>query len=196
MRGTPITVGMNEVNISTQEQPIIGTQSLGPCVGVLIYSKKLKRAVVLHISTEWKDLLLQCFMVLADNKLISDENYHKAIKNLYLHEKYSLYDIDLTTKRKMITKSGLNITDAEDTLEVTIIPGYYKDNYNVAINITKFLMTLEPLVKVQRDILPKTAVRTVMIKDLGSREFYFNASTGKFVTTQIKNNTSTSAYRL
>ena len=37
-----IRVGMNETNISTNEIPIIGTDSLGPCVGVLIYSKKNK----------------------------------------------------------------------------------------------------------------------------------------------------------
>ena len=36
----PIVVGMNKANISTDEQPIIGTSALGPCVGGIIYSKK------------------------------------------------------------------------------------------------------------------------------------------------------------
>ena len=50
-----IRVGMSEADISTNEIPVIGTDSLGPCVGVLIHSKKHKKSVVLHASTEWKE---------------------------------------------------------------------------------------------------------------------------------------------
>ena len=43
-----IRVEMNEVNISTEEIPVIGTEALGPCVGVLIHSKNNKKSVVIH----------------------------------------------------------------------------------------------------------------------------------------------------
>ena len=35
-----IRVGINKADISTEEIPVIGTDALGPCVGVLIHSKK------------------------------------------------------------------------------------------------------------------------------------------------------------
>ena len=191
-----IRVGMNETNISTNEIPIIGTDSLGPCVGVLIYSKKNKRSLVFHASTEWKELVVQSLILLAENEIISYENLKKSLENLFLHDKYDLYDFDPQLKQELIIKKGLNITDFDETLEVTIIPGYYKDNYKVALNITKLFIALSPLFIVKNNDLPKNAVRTVMFDDLGSHEFFFDSETGKFVTEKIKNTQNTNEYRI
>lgn len=191
-----IRVGMNEADISTKETPIIGTDALGPCVGVLIYSKKQKKSVVIHASTEWRDTVLQALIILAENELISFENLNKAIESLYLHDKYNLYEFDTKTKQAILTKTGLKITQVNDSLEVTVIPGYYQDNYDIAVNITKFFMSLNPLTTVKREPLPKKAVKTVMFNDLGSHEFYFNSETGKFVTEKLKNKQTSKGYRL
>ena len=194
----PITVRMNEVGISTEEQPIIGTEALGPCVGVLIHSKKHKKSVVLHTSVDWESLVVEALIVLADNGLISPDNFTKSLENLKLHRQYDLHDFDKITKQAFIAKKGLDIKKAEveETLEVTIIPGYYKDNYNVSLNMRKFFETLSPLTTVKTAELPKKAVRIRMFDDLGSHEFYFNAETGKFVTEKINNKVDSKGYRL
>ena len=191
-----IRVGMNEADISTEETPIIGTDALGPCVGVLIHSKKHKKSVVIHASTEWRETVLQALIILAENELISFENLNKALESLYLHDKYNLYDFDTKTKQAILTKKGLNITKVNDSLEVTIIPGYYQDNYDIAVNMAKFFMSLNPLTTVKRGPLPKKAVRSVMFNDLGSHEFYFNSETGQFVTEKVKDKPTSKGYRV
>lgn len=194
----PIVVRMNEANISTKEQPVIGTEALGPCVGVLIYSKKHKKSVVFHTPTEWQPLVVEALIILADNQLISGENFSKALDNLQLHNQFNLFDFDRKTKQEILAKKGLifNRNEVDETLEVTIIPGYYKDNYDVALNMTKFFLTLDPLCTVRRNELPKKAVRTRMFDDLGSHEFFFDSSTGKFVTEKIKDKIDSKGYRL
>lgn len=191
-----IRVGMNEANISSKEVPIIGTDSLGPCIGVLIHSKKHKKAVVFHTSTEWKELVVQSLILLAESEIISYDNLNKAIESLFLHDKYNLYGFDQKTKQEILTKKGLNITKTEEQLELTIIPGFYQSNYNTALEMTKFFMSLKPLFIIKRNELPKNAIRTVMFDDLGSHEFYFNAATGKFVTNQVKDKIDSKGYRL
>lgn len=181
-----IRVGINKADISTEEIPVIGTDALGPCVGVLIHSKKHKKSVVIHASTEWKEPVVQALVLLAENNIISYDNLRKSIETLYLYDKYNLYDFDIKTKQEILTKAGLDISPVDESLEVTIIPGYYQDNYNVAINMAKFFISLNPLTTVKRGALPKKAVRTRMFKDLGSHEFYYNSETGKYVTEQIK----------
>lgn len=194
----PIVVRMNEANISTKEQPVIGTEALGPCVGVLIYSKKHKKALVFHTSTEWQPLVIESLIILADNHLISVENFSKALDNLQLHNQYNLFDFDRKTKQAILVKKGLsfNENEVDETLEVTIIPGYYQDNYDVALNMTKYFLTLEPLFTVRRNQLPKKAVRTRMLENLGSHEFFFNSETGQFVTEKVKEKIDSKGYRL
>lgn len=191
-----IRVSINEANISTSEIPVIGTDSLCSCVGVLIYSKKHKKSIVIHTSTDWKEPVIQSLILLAENEMVSFENINKVIECQQLHEKYDLYDFEPKIKKEILTKAGVNITQVEDTLEVTVIPGYYPDHYNVAINLIKFFSSLSPLFDVRTESLPKNAVRTVMFDDVGSHEFYFNSNTGKFVTEQVKDKINPQRYRL
>ena len=194
----PIIVGMNKADISTKEQPIIGTQALGPCVGVLIHSNNSKRSVVLHTSTDWEEVVAESLVILVENELISWENLNKVLTSLDLHRRFDLYNFDNKTKLAILKKKGLLIDKVapEETLEVTIIPGYYKDNYDVALNLTKFFLSLSPLFVVKRNDLPKKAVRVRMFDDLGSQEFFFDSSSGKFVTEKVKDNIDNNKYRL
>jgi hypothetical protein len=185
-----------ETNISTDEQPIIGTSSLGPCVGVLIYSKKHKKSIVFHASTEWKPLILETLIILAENHIISAENFDKALKTFELFEKYDLYHYNADLKEHLIAQNGLNITDVEESLEVTIIPGYYQNHYDVAKNITSIFSSLNPLSKIRTNPIPKKAVRIRMVGNLGSHEFFFNSQTGKFVTEKVLDLTNIKNYRL
>lgn len=192
----PIVVGMNEVNISTEEQSVIGTNSLGPCVGVLIYSPKHQKSVVFHTSVEWQPLVVEALILLAENGLIDPKNFDKCIGTLNLYEKYRLYDFDNQMKNKLLNKQGLCISEVEETLEVTIIPGYYPDNYRVALNMTKFFSSLFPLAKIRMNPLPKKAVRTRMVEKMGSHEFFFDSKSGKFVTDKILEQHEEKTYRV
>lgn len=192
----PILVNMNETNISTDEQPVIGTSSLGPCVGVLIHSKKYKKSIVFHASTEWKPLVLETLIILVENQIISAENFDKALKTFELFEKYDLYHYNADLKEQLIAKKGLNITDVDETLEVTIIPGYYQNHYDVAKNIASIFSSLNPLTNIRTNPIPKKAVRTRMVDNMGSHEFFFNSQTGKFVTEKVLDSTDIKKYRL
>lgn len=181
----PIVVGINEVNISTEEQPVIGTDSLGSCVGVLIYSEKYQKSVVFHTSTNWQKLAVDALIILADNKLISEKNLGTSIDILNLYEEYNMYDFENELKNKLLEQQGLKITDVDNSLELIIIPGYYKDHYRVTTNMMKYFSSLFPLLKVKISSLQKKAIRTRMVEDLGSHEFFFDSKTGEFVTDKI-----------
>ena len=56
-----ILVKMRDMQISTDEKPIIGTQSLATCVGVLIYSEESKKAIVAHIANERDGIAKEVF---------------------------------------------------------------------------------------------------------------------------------------
>lgn len=180
-------VSMDEVSISSDEQPIIGTGALGPCVGVLIYNKNKKRAIVLHISYDWEKLIKETLFILLENDLISEENCIKIFNILTLYPKYDLFTFDDETIRQIIEKKNLTIRNNSnnDNFEVTIIPGYSQDNYNIAKNLKKFFQNIPQLFQINNQKLPQNAIKIQMHKDLRAHEFYFDASTGKFVTDKI-----------
>ena len=66
-------VTMNEVDISTEENPIIGTQALSTCVGMLLYSEVKKKAIVAHFSVEWESLVVPMLELIFDNGLNDDD---------------------------------------------------------------------------------------------------------------------------
>ncbi len=51
-------VGMNEAGITTEEKPIIGTQALATCFGVLLYERNKKVALVAHLSVNFIPTLI------------------------------------------------------------------------------------------------------------------------------------------
>lgn len=180
-------VGMDEVSISSDEQPIIGTGALGPCVGVLIYNKNKKRAIVLHISYDWEKLIKETLFIMLENDLISEENCIKIFKTLTLCPKYDLLTFNDEGIQKLIEKENSTISPnlKNDIFEVTIIPGCYKNNCDIAENLRIFFRNIPQLFQINNQKLPQNAVSTQIHKDLEGNEFFFDASTGKFVTDKI-----------
>ncbi|MBE6156001.1 MAG: hypothetical protein E7164_04525 [Firmicutes bacterium] len=82
-------VNMNEVAVSNDEMPIVGTQALATCVGVLIYSEKYKCALVAHVGTEWQNLLESIFELLIKNELDSAPLEYLIIPGYY----YNHYEV-------------------------------------------------------------------------------------------------------
>lgn len=50
---------MNEAVISTEDKPIVGTQALATCFGLLLYDENNKTALVAHLSTDWQSTLMK-----------------------------------------------------------------------------------------------------------------------------------------
>ena len=76
-------VGMNNVDISTLEKPIIGTNGLATCVGVLLYNEDKKVAIVAHLSSEWKETLEEMFKLISKYKLDSSAIKYTVISGYY-----------------------------------------------------------------------------------------------------------------
>jgi hypothetical protein len=75
---------MNDAVISTDEKPIVGTQALVYCVGLLLYNEKEKKAIVAHITTNITVGLEKAF------KLMVENNMHTSpIKYLIIDGKYT-----------------------------------------------------------------------------------------------------------
>ena len=193
-----IVVNMNQVGISTEETPIIGTNALGPCVGVLVHSKSKKRALVAHVSSNWKNQMFEMLIELAENQLISIENFKKCTAIFELFEKYDFYDTNYDVLQKFIKKLDLQLEQVseEDALEIIVIPGYYPDGYNIAKNIKILFESFKPLIRVRTTDLPKKAVRATIQEGLGSHEFFFDAISGKFVTEKVIEKEDSKGFRL
>ena len=50
-------VDMEQADISTEDKPIIGTDALATCVGVLLYNEEKKQAIVAHVVPDKLDVV-------------------------------------------------------------------------------------------------------------------------------------------
>ena len=193
-----IVVNMNRIGISSEETPIIGTTGLGPCVGVLLHSKSKKKALVAHLSTNWKYPIFEMLVELAENQLISIENFKKCTTIFELFEKYDFYDVNHDLLKKFIKKLDLEleVSSEEDVLEIVVIPGYYPDNYNIAKSIKILFESFKPLIRIRTTDLPKKAIRVTIQDGVGSNEFFFDANTNKFVTEKVAEKEDPKGFRL
>lgn len=65
-----IMVGMDDAMVSTEKKPIIGTQALATCTGIVIYCEKNKKAIVAHLSSDnYKETMNKVFELININKL-------------------------------------------------------------------------------------------------------------------------------
>ena len=135
-------VRMNHAGITTIDKPIIGTNSLAPCLGILLYNEEKKIALVAHArSGDPMPALDELFTIIYKNRLFSTKF------------KYKIFD------------------------------GYYKEE-------AKFYHTKEIIenhfkeyIPFKEEEIPSTALLTN--PNLAANEFYFDASTGKFVTSEL-----------
>ena len=132
-------VSMNHAGITALDKPIIGTHSLAPCLGILLYDEEKKIALVAHArSGNPMPALDELFTIIYKNRLSSTKF------------KYKIFD------------------------------GYYKKE-------AKFYHTKEIIEKHFKEYIPfkeEEIPSAALLKNpnLEANEFYFDASTGKFVT--------------
>ena len=103
-----IMVGMNEIEISTEEKPIIGTQALSSCISFILSNKKHKKAIVGHISSDMlmseenlKRMRLELLNLISENNLNNSKFNLKIIQGacksdytVYSHELDILNDLE------------------------------------------------------------------------------------------------------
>ena len=104
-------VHMYEADISTDEKPIIGTDALATCIGVLLYNENKRQAIVAHVAPEQFNIIKQITKLLIENNWLSDNIKYKIIPGYYkehyntketLEEYFSIFekiaDSELTKK--------------------------------------------------------------------------------------------------
>ena len=78
-----IIVGVNEAKISTEENSIIGTVGLATCVGVLLYSREHKKAIVAHVASDPLSILDKTLELIDEYNLSSSPLEYKVIRGYY-----------------------------------------------------------------------------------------------------------------
>ena len=78
-------VGMNEIDITSIDFPIIGTQGLATCVGILLYSEKNHKAIVAHIADNPIYFFEESIRLIGENNLDNDIIYYAIIPGGYLN---------------------------------------------------------------------------------------------------------------
>ena len=142
-------VKMNHTDISNDIQPIICTQALATCVGVLIYSVDKKKAIVSHVSENWRNSIYQT--------------------------------IDLILKNKL----------CNSTLKYKIIPGYYHNKKEIVRELENCYKSHSNMfIPFDENEILENSIHTD--EETTSREFAFDASTGKFITDEIFFNSNSS----
>lgn len=173
-----INVHMNDIQISTNDKPIIGTGALGPCMGFILHSKDKKRAIVGHIScsqlldnNNLEKLRLQILKIIIENELINSFFdlilIEGAQKSIYYKD---WYELDILQTQEKRTYSLFEILEKNLTqIDFIKINNIKKSNFNIG------------------------EIQTVDIKgnlcsesnNEASKQFAFNANTGKFITSEI-----------
>ena len=133
-----ILVGMDDTKISTKEKPIIGTQALATCIGVLLYDEENKVAIVAHISSEPIPIIDKIFNLIMKNKLYNNK------------------------------------------LKYKIITGYYEGRPDIKKILEAHFKDFIPL---EETLITSNAVITD--DKIPSRQFAFDASSGKFVSDKV-----------
>ena len=89
-----IKVSMNDVQISTDDKPIIGTDSLATCTGVLLYSEIKKRAIVAHVACETKNIFYRSLELAYKNGFNDAFIKYKIIPGYYFNHYETKKELD------------------------------------------------------------------------------------------------------
>jgi hypothetical protein len=87
-----ILVGMNDAKISTSDKPIIGTDALATCIGLLLYSEEEKQAIVAHVVPDNIEAIDKVFRIILENKLHNIKFKYLIIPGYY-QEHYDTIDL-------------------------------------------------------------------------------------------------------
>ena len=179
---------MDQIKVSDQENNIVGTSALATCVGFLAYSPKLKKAMVAHFSPGADYLIPAVIEQLALNGFITLEEYHKMALITSCFKQYDLYEYNKELIPLVLEKEENKIFPREngDKIEIMVIDGYHENNTNISGHISTLFSSIDSIFKVNEYPIPENAIVTEKFsKNEGGNCFYFDASTGQFVTNAV-----------
>ena len=87
-----ILVGMNDAKISTDDKPIIGTDALATCIGLLLYNEEDKLAIVAHVAPDNIEAIDKVFQIITKNQLRHIKFKYLIIPGYY-KEHYDTIDL-------------------------------------------------------------------------------------------------------
>lgn len=156
-----IMVGMNEMEISTEEKPIIGTQALSSCISFILSNKRHKKAIVGHFSSEvlmseenLKRMRLELLNLISENNLNNSKFNLKIIQGacksdytVYSHEldilndlekwEYTLAEVlEENIKRTNITISSISRKQIRNK-DIKTVDEYGNCNYQSGATLSK-----------------------------------------------------------
>jgi len=114
---------MNQIVVSSKDKPVIGTQALDTCIGLLFYNRKTKQGIVVHISPDFTapvtnnvlSILLQSSSVDAEEwEYIIVDGYRNMERKDTQRSNYIMEQIDIfKLKHPNIKLSGLQIKNSD-----------------------------------------------------------------------------------
>lgn len=172
-----INVGMDDIQITTNDKPIIGTWGLGPCMGFILYSKENKKAIAGHISSA---------QLLDDNSL---EKLRLQLLKLIIQNKLCNSSFDL-----ILVEGAQKSIYYKEWYELDILQNQQKKNYSLFEILEKNLLLLN-LIKINNVKKSDFENNEIQVVDLegklcyetnneASKLFAFNANTGSFITNE------------
>ena len=139
-----ILVRMEDAKISTTEKPIIGTQALATCIGVLLYNEEKKLAIVAHIPPNEFNALItidKIFQIIIKNKLASTTFKYIIIPGYYKEKHFNHFT---PFDEKQIPNYAIQIDENTTTREFAFDAStgefvtnnvYFGMEYNIVNNI-------------------------------------------------------------
>lgn len=177
MQKNLLLVKSNEINISSEDYPVIGTHSLGPCMAFILYNIEYKKAIVGHIPKDkvinnmyLDEIRLELYRILLENKLINSPFELSLIDGAYKSEQeYLFHEFEIL---KNSTKTKFNPIDIlEENIKKV------KNLKISSINKTNFPNDAFQIVDEYNNLNYKEGATL-------SKQFAFDASIGKFVTNE------------
>ena len=168
---------MDEYGISTNQKPIIGTHCLGPCISFVLHSPENKIAIVGHVSKGNLDNDL-------DLKIVADKVKNLIKNNNLTNKNFNLILVEGGQKNEKIEGYNINILmnlvqKKFDPIEVLCENLKQIESINI-INIRKANETTDDI-----QVLDFFGNLIETPNNESSKQFMFNANTGKFVSSNV-----------
>lgn len=179
---------MDQIKVSDQENNIVGTSALATCVGFIAYSPKLKKALVVHFSPNADYLIPAVIEQLAANGFITEEEFRKFQKINTTLVQFDMYEFNKELIPMVVNREENKIVDRkpDDKIEIMLIDGYFKEDNKIKGHLETIFSNVSSIFKVNEYPIPKEEIVTEMFSQTeGGNCFYFDASTGQFVTRKV-----------
>ena len=177
MKKNLLLVKSNEINISSEDYPVIATHSLGPCMAFVLYTKEHQKAIVGHIPKDniindlyLDEMRLEIYKIIVLNKL-QNANFELSLidgayksEQEYLFHEFEILKNSTKTKFKPLDILEENIKKVK-SLKISFV------------NKTDFPNDAFQIVDEYNNLNYKEGATL-------SKQFAFDAITGKFVTNE------------